>query len=223
MRVLKGKKKYFFFLILFLFLTSYQIDKKNIFPLFIIKKVELKNNINLEENLKNKIINYLYNKSLINVDYKEIAIFFSKSKWIESFKINKVFPDKIVIKVNEYYPIAILKKKDKFFIINSNFEITDMVVNKPKKFKVVLVLGEYKKSSFKSKFSEIKKFDISKNIRSIEILNLNRLNIYFKNNLNVKLGDYDINLQMKTLNQVIKKYKNLKLVDLRVKGRAVIK
>ena len=47
--------------------------------------------------------------------------------------------------------------------------------------------------------------------------------MYLKNNVYVKLGDYDINLQMKTLTQIMKKYQNLKTIDLRNKGRAVIK
>jgi hypothetical protein len=47
--------------------------------------------------------------------------------------------------------------------------------------------------------------------------------VYLKNNVYVKLGDYDINLQMKTLTQIMKKYQNLNTIDLRNKGRAVIK
>ncbi len=61
------------------------------------------------------------------------------------------------------------------------------------------------------------------NIKSINILNLNRLDIYLKNNTNIKLGDYDINFQLMALTKVMKKYKNLSTIDLRNKGRIVIK
>ena len=67
------------------------------------------------------------------------------------------------------------------------------------------------------------KHKIYNNIKSINILNLNRLDIYLKNNTNIKLGDYDINLQMMTLTKVMKKYKNLSSIDLRNKGRVIIK
>ena len=64
------------------------------------------------------------------------------------------------------------------------------------------------KEIFKKKFSEIMNFKIYNDIKSINILNLNRLDIYLKNNTNIKLGDYDINLQMITLTKVMQKYKN---------------
>ena len=57
MLVLKGKKKFIFFLIFFLFLTTYELNTNNNFPLFKIKKIEFKNNINLKENIKFKLIN----------------------------------------------------------------------------------------------------------------------------------------------------------------------
>ena len=79
------------------------------------------------------------------------------------------------------------------------------------------------KKKFLKKFSKIMKFKIYNKIKSINILNLNRLDIYLKNDTNIKLGDYDIDLQMTTLTKVIKKYKNLSFIDLRNKGRVIIK
>ena len=67
------------------------------------------------------------------------------------------------------------------------------------------------------------KHNIYNNIKSINILNLNRLDIHLKNNTNIKFGDYDINTQIMTLTKVMKKYKNLSFIDLRNKGRVVIK
>ena len=66
-------------------------------------------------------------------------------------------------------------------------------------------------------------FKIYNEIKSINILNLNRLDIYLKNNTNIKLGDYDTNLQMITITNVMKKFKNLSSIDLRNKGRVIIK
>ena len=89
--------------------------------------------------------------------------------------------------------------------------------------KKILISGIYKKELLKKNFFNITKFSIAKDIKSIKILNLNRYDVYLKNNVYVKLGDYDINLQMKTLTQIMKKYQNLNTIDLRNKGRAVIK
>ncbi|MAK12385.1 MAG: hypothetical protein CMI73_01760 [Candidatus Pelagibacter sp.] len=223
MLVLKGKKKFIFFLILFLFLTNYQFNKQSYLPLFKINKVKFINHVNLEENVKDEVINYLNNKSLLNINYKKLSLSFSKSDWIKNFKIKKKYPDKIVIQIREFVPIALYKKKQKLYLINSNFEITEKVKTKTNNLNLVQISGLYKKEFFKEKFLIIKKFNIYNDFRSIELLNLNRLDIYFKNNTYVKLGDYDIHFQMNILTKVLKKYKNLKSIDLRNKGRVIIK
>jgi len=127
------------------------------------------------------------------------------------------------LKINEFKPIAVFKKKEKLYFINSNFEITNKTVEKSSNLEIIQISGSYEKEIFKKKFSEIMKYKISNNIKSINILNLNRLDIYLKNNTNIKLGDYDINLQMMILTKVMKKYQNLNSIDLRNKGRVVIK
>ncbi len=223
MQVLKGKNKIIFFLFLFLFLTTYEFNQEKSFPLFKIKHVQFINNYHLEENIKYKIINHLKNKSLLNVNDKKISSLLIKSQWVENFKINKNYPNKIILQINEFKPIAVFKKKGKFYFINSNYEITNKIVEKPNNFTTIQISGLYEEEIFKKKFSEIMKYKIYNDIKSINILNLNRLDIYLKNNTNIKLGDYDINLQMTTLTKVMQKYQNLSSIDLRNKGRVVIK
>ena len=223
MQVLKGKNKIIFFLFIFLSLTTYEFNTEKSFPLFKIKHVQFINNYHLEENVKYKITNYLENKSLLNVNNKKISFLFIESQWVKNFKINKNYPNKIILQINEFKPIAVFKKKEKLYFINSNFEITNKTVEKSSNLEIIQISGSYEKEIFKKKFSDIMKYQIYNNIKSINILNLNRLDIYLKNNTNIKLGDYDINLQMMTLTKVMKKYKNLSTIDLRNKGRVVIK
>ena len=223
MQVLKGKNKVFFFLFIFLSLTTYNFNSKKSFPLFKIKHVQFINNDLLEENIKYKIIDYLENKSLLNVNDKKISSLLIGSQWVKNFKINKNYPNKIILKINEFKPIAVFKKKEKLYFINSNFEITNKIVEKPNNHTTIQISGLYEKEIFKKKFSDIMKHNIYNNIKSINILNLNRLDIHLKNNTNIKFGDYDINTQIMTLTKVMKKYKNLSFIDLRNKGRVVIK
>ncbi len=223
MRVLKGKNKIIFFLFLFFSLTTYEFHQENSFPLFKIKHVQFNNNNYLEENIKYKIINNLEKQSLLSINYKAISSLLKESQWVENFKINKNYPDKIILEINEFKPIAVFKKKEKLYFINSNFEITNKIANKSNNFIVIQALGLYQKKTFKKKFSKIMKSKFYSNIKSINILNLNRLDIYLKNNTNIKLGDYDINFQLMALTKVMKNYKNLSTIDLRNKGRIVIK
>jgi len=223
MQVLKGKNKIIFFLFIFLFLTTYEFNQEKSFSLFKIKYVQFTNNHNLEENIKYKIINYLENKSLLSVNDKKISSFLIESQWVENFKISKNYPNKIILQIYEFKPIAVFKKKENLYLINSNFEITNKILEKPNDLIIIQISGLYEKEIFKKKFSEIMNFKIYNDIKSINILNLNRLDIYLKNNTNIKLGDYDTNLQMITITNVMKKFKNLSSIDLRNKGRVIIK
>ena len=223
MQVLKGKNKIIFFLFIFLFLTTYEFNQEKSFSLFKIKYVQFTNNHNLEENIKYKIINYLENKSLLSVNDKKISSFLIESQWVENFKINKNYPNKIILQIYEFKPIAVFKKEENLYLINSNFEITNKILEKPNDLIIIQISGLYEKEIFKKKFSEIMNFKIYNDIKSINILNLNRLDIYLKNNTNIKLGDYDTNLQMITITNVMKKFKNLSSIDLRNKGRVIIK
>ena len=117
MQVLKGKNKIIFFLFIFLSLTTYEFNPEKSFPLFKIKHVQFINNNHLEENIKYKIINYLENKSLINVNDKKISSFLIESQWVENFKINKNYPNKIILQINEFKPIAVFKKKKKYILL----------------------------------------------------------------------------------------------------------
>jgi len=223
MLVLKGKKKIIFFLTLFLLLTTYEFNKESTLPIFNIKEIEFVNNVYLEEDIKEKVINYLSNKSLINVRFKKISLYLNNSQWVKNYKINKNYPNKIIIVINEFKPIALFKKNKKLYLINGNFEITNKIIDKSSNVRMIEISGKYQKSEIQKKFLEIKKFDIFDHIKSINMLNLNRLDISLKNNTQVKLGNYDIHFQMTALSQVLKKYENLKIIDLRNKGRIIIK
>ena len=152
MQVLKGKNKIIFFLFIFLSLTTYEFSSEKSFPLFKIKHVQFINNNHLEENIKYKIINYLENKSLINVNDKKISSFLIESQWVENFKINKNYPNKIILQINEFKPIAVFKKKKKLYFINSNFEITNKIVEKPNNIANIQISGLYEKEIFKKIF-----------------------------------------------------------------------
>ena len=116
-----------FFLFIFLSLTTYNFSLEKSFPLFKIKHVQFINNNNLEENIKYKIISYLKNESLIKVNDKKISSFLIESQWVENFKISKNYPNKIILQINEFKPIAVFKKEN-LYLINSNFEITNKIL-----------------------------------------------------------------------------------------------
>ena len=218
MLVLEGKKKYFFYLIFFVFLTTYQFHQDYIFPIFKIKKVIFLNSKNLEESIKNNLSNYLLSKNMFNIDNEKVMFFFKKSKWTSSYKIKKKYPNEILIHVEEYKPIAIYKKKGKFFIINNSFLVTNKDLGKDHSLNFIYIEGEYAHQNLKKIYKEIIKYNFFNIIESIRFLKLDRLEIYLKNNIIVKLGNYNLTKQLNTLEKIINTKDKLKIIDLRNEG-----
>ena len=151
-----------------------------------------------------------------------MTLYFDKSQWIKSFKINKKYPNELKITIFEYKPIAILKKKNKLYFINDSFEVTNKLVNQRNNQNLIYIEGNYKKDLFKDIYFKLVNFEFYNEIKNIKLLNLDRWELQLKNNIYVKLGNYEILNQLNTLEKIINKYKNLKYVDLRNKGRVII-
>ena len=223
MQVLKGKVSILFLLVLFLLFSSYQKkDDQQIFPIFKIKNIKFENNINLEENIKNQIIELLKNKSLINVNKKNLVSIIENSQWVQSFIIKKHYPRSITLQIVEYKPIAIYKIKNQSFFINDNYKITEKLFN-GKEDIYIKVSGKYIDTNFKYIYSNLNNFKMLNNVATINLLNLERADLYLKNNIQVKLGRYSLEKQFKILNTIKKKYNNLQFIDLRNEDRAIIK
>ena len=74
----------------------------------------------IEENIKNQIIKELQNKSLFFLK-KNVKDILSNSNWIESFKIKKSYPNKIIIILNELLPVAFYSNQGNNYLINSEY------------------------------------------------------------------------------------------------------
>ena len=221
----KGKRNLFFYLILFFLLTSYFSNEKNIFPVFNIVSVEYKNNDFLEENIKNDIRIFLIGKSLLKINYYDLSAIFGKSDWVKNFKIYKRYPNKVIIGITEYQPIALYKNKNnEYYLVNNNFKITNKIIKKKEKnLNLIYVSGTFKKQQFSNIYLELIKSDIFSKINKLKLLNLDRSDLYLKNDTHVKLGVYDMQEQLNILYKITEKYKNVKYIDLRNRNKVIMR
>ena len=111
------KKKLLVGLILLIFLSTYRFKNDyNILKLLIIKKIEIKNNLILNNDEIRNDLNFLYQRNIFSINEKEIRESIEKKGFIKIFEIKKIYPSSIKIKIFEKKPIAILQdKKEKFF------------------------------------------------------------------------------------------------------------
>ena len=221
----KGKRNLFLYLILFFLLTSYFSNEKNIFPVFNIVSVEYKNNDFLEENIKNDIRIFLIGKSLLKINYHDLSAIFGKSDWVKNFKIYKRYPNKVIINIKEHQPIALYKNKNnEYYLVNNNFKITNKIIKKKgKNLNLIYVSGTFKKQQFSNIYLELIKSDIFSKINKLKLLNLDRSDLYLKNDTHVKLGVYDMQEQLNILYKITEKYKNVKYIDQRNRNKVIMR
>jgi len=222
MLVLKGKIKILFFLVILFFLTTYQLNKQINLPFLKISKVELSNTLNLEESIKNKVIEHYINKSLLNINQNTLKKILLDSKWVKNYSLKKKYPDKIIVEIQEFKPVALFLNKEIFYLINENFDITDKIVSYKQYEIYPIYYGKFNKNSFLKFYNFLVQFNYLQNVKEIKYNSYNQWELYTKKNLIILFGDYSLNKQFKILNFILNKNKKSRLIDLRVQGRVVI-
>ena len=223
MQVLTGKRKFLFLFFIFFFITTYQNNKKNNLYIFKIEKINFIGDINFEENIKDDIVRFLIQKNLYNISINELSKFFDKSQWLKKFSIKRKYPNQIDLFIIEYKPIAVLKKKDRFFLINEDFKLSKKVIKTNNKLDLIVITGKYENKYFKNIYNKIVDNKIFSLIKELHLLNLGRLDIYLKNNIHVKMGYYDIEKQIKILEIMLSQNQNLTYIDLRNENAVIVK
>ena len=123
----------------------------------------------------------------------------------------------------EYKPIAVLKKKDRFFLINEDFKLSKKVIKTNNKLDLIIITGKYENDYFKNIYNKIVDNKIFSLIKELHLLNLGRLDLYLKNNIHVKMGYYDIEKQIKILEIMLSQNQNLTYIDLRNENAVIVK
>ena len=153
-------------LILLLLFSTYNIQ--NTFSLsskIKIQEVIVENNLILDEQMIKKKLSFLYQTNIFLLNTDKIASELKGIDFINSFEIKKLYPDKIIIKVFEKKPIAVIqnKKVKKYFTISGeiiNFidlkEYNDLPIVFGDKENFFIFYQKLKQANFP--INEVKKF-----------------------------------------------------------------
>jgi len=219
MPALRGKNNFLFIIFIFFFLTTYQFKISYFLPIFKVKTVNFIGSYNFEENIKDETISFLLKKNIFNLENKELLKILNKSKWVKKYKIKKKYPFHIDIIIKEHKPVAILR--DNFFLINDDYIVTNTMHIK-NHLNLIYISGDFNRDKFKKVFINLKNSKIFDDIIELHFLKIGRWNIYLKNEVYVKMGDYNIAKQINILVEVLNKKKLLKSIDLRSEGIVII-
>ena len=208
---------------LLILLTTITINQKIIITKFNIKEIILVNSISLKEKDVKKSLSVIYNKNLLFLKNKEIEEILVQFTSIESFYLDKKYPNTLKITIIEKKPIAILiNNKKKFYISErlDQFEFNDKNFNQD----LPIVFGN--KDDFKIFYKNLIKIDFPVNlIIKYMLYESNRWDLETIDTKTIKLSSTNYIKNLKNYLNIKKKnnFKKFKVFDYRINDQLILK
>ena len=218
------RNKPIFGIALFILFSTFISHNKFTINKFGIKEIKIENNKILEDQELKNIFSFLYGKNIIFLNSYELKKNIDQKSFIEKIKIKKIFPDKLVIKVFEKEPIAILidKYQKKYYLGKK----TDLIeFRKILKYEnLPIVKGEPK--NFKKLFDNLIKINFpTDQILRYRYFKVNRWNIEMIDKKIIKLPEKNYTESLTNFMNIKDKsnFEKYKIFDYRLNNQLVLK
>ena len=210
-------------LLLFLFSTYNIKFNKTFFSNLQIKKITIENNKIIKDKEIKEKLSFLYETNFFFLRTKKIETKLREIQFIESYQIKKIYPNNLVIKINEKKPIAIIQKskQKKYFTVRG--DLIDF--RKIKKFEdLPTVFGDEK--SFSTFYVNLKNINFPfKEIKTFYLFESKRWDLLTLKNQLIKLPINNYNKSL--LNFISLKdqanFEKYKIFDYRIKDQLILK
>jgi cell division protein FtsQ len=167
--------------------------------------------------------------NLISFDKGHAKFLLEQVGWVKRVNIKKIYPNTLIINIIETDPFAIYYDNQNNYLIDIDGQIIssnpDINVYK----NLLIVRGEEAKTKLNEIIKEINIYfpDVRNRINELEFIEKRRWNLFLSGNLLIKLPDTEIKESLNNLKKLFEDKQvlesNIIEVDLRIKGRAVIK
>jgi len=217
------KKKIVIALILLIILSTYKPEKLFLSSKFKIEQIKIENNSILKERDIKKNLAHLYEKNIFIIDNQNNLNILKKNTFIESFEIKKIYPNKIIIKIYEKKPIAILEYKKQKFYINQKIDLIDFVELEEYR-ELPIVFGN--KDYFKLLYTNLKKINFPLDIiKKYYLHESKRWDLEVVNKIIIKLPVENYIKSLKNFMYLMneKNFEEFKLFDYRVNNQLILK
>ena len=215
------KKKYiFFYLVVFLILSSIHNSNFSYSNFFSVKKIDVvgldkSNNLLLEKKLLD-LIGY----NIFNLE-RESFKFINSINFIKNYSVKKIYPNKLKVYLESAKAISVIKHFNKPVVLGDNGKIIDLE-NLPINVPQVTGTNDIKKVYQTLKMIDKSNFDIE-DVKKIEFFVSDRIDIELKNKKSVR---FPINYTIDNLNFAFKlldddKYSKSKILDLRIPKKVI--
>ncbi len=220
------KKKFFIFIFLTLFfLTSINSQlfikkKQSFYDLKSIEVIGLDEAINLE--IK-KNLNFLKSTNIFFLDKEILKDQINKYNYIENYNIIKLYPSKIILKLQQTEFLARTIDNNEIFLIGSNSKLINI-----KKFNnyenLPIVFGKFTTDKFVSFEKIINKSDINySDIKEIFFYPSGRIDIKNKDNVLIRFPSENLEIIINQANKLLNNENfNYNVIDLRVPNQLIL-
>jgi cell division protein FtsQ len=209
--------------VLLILLTTITTKQKIIITKFNIKEIILENSTSLKEKEIKKSLSLIYNKNLLFLKNKEIEEILVQFSSIESFYLDKKYPNTLKITIIEKKPIAILINNKKKFYISEKIDLFEFY---DKNFNQDLPIVFGNKDDFKIFYKNLIKIDFPVNlITKYMQYESNRWNLETIDNTTIQLSSKNYIKNLKNYLNLKKKnnFKKFKVFDYRINDQLILK
>ena len=221
------RKRFFLWLFLFIFLTTYSYHSKqnSYLGFFSIKKIEIQGiNYTNQENLE-RSLEIIKNKNIIFLNNNDLKTIVKKIDFVNSLKIKKIYPDKIIISVIEDNPIGIYinQKDEKYLLLENNKTIKG---NKYEFKNLPNIYGEGAMEKFSDFYSVLKKTNFNTNIiKEFNYYYINRWDLLLKDGKLIKLPPENYEKSVTKFLEIYEKstFKKFKVYDFRIENELIMR
>ena len=196
------------------------INKQTFFP---INKIEITGTNKIDKNKILKKLDFLHGKNIFIFNRIEIDNVLNRNNLIKEFKITKYYPNKIKIELKEPIFVALIVKKQKKYFLTDNQKL--ILFNEKFNEKLLpTIYGVNGEKFFKDFYNKLKRNNFNlEMIKNYYFFQINRWDLILNNGLLIKLPTKELDEAIILAKKLIKdsNFKNIEIIDLRIKGRII--
>ena len=190
---------------------------------FLINKIEITGTNKIDQNQVLKELDFLYGKNIFMFNRIEIDNILNRNNLIKEFKITKNYPNKIKIELKEPIFVALIVKKQKKFFLTDNQKL--VLFNEKFNEKLLpTIYGVNGEKFFKDFYNKLKNNNFNlEMIKNYYFFQINRWDLILNNGLLIKFPTKELDEAIILAKKLIKdsNFKNIEIIDLRIKGRII--
>ena len=226
---MKRLYRVFLWLIVFIFLSTYNPNKLNLISkqdneFFSIQNIIVENNFLIKKSEVKEKLGQIYHKNIFLIKKKEIEESLNTIDFLEKIEVKKKYPNTIIVKIFETKPVAILFKNKTKYLLDSSSNLISFA-DSMNFSQLPTVFGEDAENNFVYFFNRLKNNNFpSKKIKNFYYFPIGRWDLQLMNNKIIKFPhNCTTDIIKKSIELLDRKdFKNYNIIDLRVDGKIIV-